>query len=1276
MSLKDHKKARTLPPAPLQAAAPAAKPRRTTMGAGARAVPTAAVDDGFSIDFYRNFYGDLHGLTAAQAAAHWRDFGHAENRFPNALQVIESCRRQGKFLPADFDGAFYHLLNPRALPTATADMICEAHYLAIGRDQGLSYRPEDPGFVRDLYLDVDSPYSFALRAAALAGDVPIFQSPRALLHAGGIASESLLSAFSPTDYIVGHSGIGLRRGAQCLHHFVTRGLAEGAPIRFDLTFDAAFYRDINRELAGVSDVDAYRHWLNLGLSRDEAPNAARFLAKLLLHRIDRFPTGFNPAIYAAMNPDLAGTVVGPWRLLQHCIQHGIVEGRSGAQPVPHTADLFRAAADRQAIAGNLATAQRLYEETLRADPGHVTAQRHYADCLFRLRNWHGAALEFRKLLDTGAETIWTYLNLATSLVELRAWQKAAETMRTLAEQRPGDLGVQRRLREICRNGYDSLRSEALWYGEHGFEDEARGAIDQAMTLLDCMIMQSGRMDAVPERVLRSVAIVADLGLNQCRFYRVEQKRAQLETLGVESALFNFHSEIDAFIAGLDAFDAVIFYRVTATPGVVEAIDATRAAGKPSFYEIDDLMFDATRFPDSFESYGGQITRALYATLIIAPAELRAAMALCDFGIASTPALGREMAGVLGEGRVLVHHNALHDPHEALLRLKPAPSTGSRIKIFYGSGTQAHNEDFEALAAPALLRVLQEQPQVDLVILGYLTLPPGFAPFKARITRIDPIWDITLYWQVMATADINIAVLKPGLIADCKSEIKWLEAALVGIPSIVTPTETYRGVIEEGRTGLFAIDPEQWHAALTRLVTQPELRRTIGRAARERVIRTYGRPAMAQSLGRLLGHRASAEPMAKRRKRVLLVNVFFPPQAVGGATRVVCDNACDLQRLFPQDLEVEVFTTLEGSLAPYRCATALWNGLPVHSVTTPDDPAIDHRIHDEAMVAAFEACIDRFQPDVIHFHCVQRLTAAICDLALQRNIPYLITAHDGWWISDEQFLVDEAGGFTLYDYRNPLQEAARHGGERLARMQLLRRVIDGAAEFLTVSAPFAALHEKAGLRRPRVIENGLPPIVFQPRSPSPSGRVRLAHIGGIGLHKGYPLVQAALIGESFAHLELLVIDHAMLPGQETTSTWGTTPVTFRGKMPQSRIADLYRDIDVLLAPSVWPESFGLVVREALQAGCWVVASDRGAIGAAVTPGCGFVVPVDRFEPLRDVLRDIDRRPARYLGAIEKRPPLRPAEDQARALAALYVDLAQDARRRHEERIAAPLDGQAA
>jgi glycosyltransferase involved in cell wall biosynthesis len=57
-------------------------------------------------------------------------------------------------------------------------------------------------------------------------------------------------------------------------------------------------------------------------------------------------------------------------------------------------------------------------------------------------------------------------------------------------------------------------------------------------------------------------------------------------------------------------------------------------------------------------------------------------------------------------------------------------------------------------------------------------------------------------------------------------------------------------------------------------------------------------------------------------------------------------------------------------------------------------------------------------------------------------------------------------------------------------------------------------------------------------------------------------------------------------------------------------EFYSAHDVLVAPSIWPESFGLVTREASSAGLYVIASEIGALsdpitdegqGISVTPG---------------------------------------------------------------------------
>ena len=188
------------------------------------------------------------------------------------------------------------------------------------------------------------------------------------------------------------------------------------------------------------------------------------------------------------------------------------------------------------------------------------------------------------------------------------------------------------------------------------------------------------------------------------------------------------------------------------------------------------------------------------------------------------------------------------------------------------------------------------------------------------------------------------------------------------------------------------------------------------------------------------------------------------------------------RLYGDELEVEVFTAIEGSRHPYRLSTYVWNGVRVTGVTTPDEPNIDARIADERMGVAFASCLDRFRPDVIHFHCIQRLTLTVCEVAKARGIPYYVTVHDGWWISDTQFLVDSCGALDLYDYTEPMAELARHGANRFIRMTHCAEALSGAAKVLAVSERFAELYERCGVRNVAVIKNGVPSVALTRAAP--------------------------------------------------------------------------------------------------------------------------------------------------------------------------------------------------
>jgi HAD superfamily hydrolase (TIGR01549 family) len=412
--------------------------------------------------------------------------------------------------------------------------------------------------------------------------------------------------------------------------------------------------------------------------------------------------------------------------------------------------------------------------------------------------------------------------------------------------------------------------------------------------------------------------------------------------------------------------------------------------------------------------------------------------------------------------------------------------------------------------------------------------------------------------------------------------------------------------------------------------------------------------------------AAAQPLVSKR-RILFANVFFAPQVIGGATRVLTDNIDYLLNHHSDAFELAVFTADEQNDRTDEWRIDGYRGIPVYRVATPQELNMDWRGANEAVGARFQAVLEAFRPDLVHIHCLQRLSVTVAEACRASGIPYIVTLHDAWWISDFSFLTDATGMPTAA--RTDYYDQPRLGGvgnERpVLRAERLRTALLGAERRLSVSESFAEVYRACGMPC-ETIENGVSRIAPVPRT-TPGVRVELCHIGGLQYHKGAYLIEAALRANAYDNLHFTVVDLARGPGQETRTTWGTTPVTITGKMSTTELAHFYAGMNVLLAPSTWPESYGLVSREALCHGLWVIASkEGGAMGDPVIDGVnGFVVSIADSDDLATALRTIDRNAATY-----RRPPAEPvtirtADDQSRDLFDLYCAMTV-AREQHRPR----------
>ena len=102
--------------------------------------------------------------------------------------------------------------------------------------------------------------------------------------------------------------------------------------------------------------------------------------------------------------------------------------------------------------------------------------------------------------------------------------------------------------------------------------------------------------------------------------------------------------------------------------------------------------------------------------------------------------------------------------------------------------------------------------------------------------------------------------------------------------------------------------------------------------------------------------------------------------------------------------------------------------------------------------------------------------------------------------------------------------------------------------------------------------------------------------------------------------LMVGDGKLRPACEEYSAARRLPVTFAGFLNQSRIANAYACADVLVLPSAYAETWGLVVNEAMSSGLPAIVSDRvGCAPDLVQSGrTGMIFPARNIDAFADAM----------------------------------------------------------
>jgi glycosyltransferase involved in cell wall biosynthesis/SAM-dependent methyltransferase len=314
-------------------------------------------------------------------------------------------------------------------------------------------------------------------------------------------------------------------------------------------------------------------------------------------------------------------------------------------------------------------------------------------------------------------------------------------------------------------------------------------------------------------------------------YRCEHQAEQLESYGFTTDVAYF-DRVD-FDAVLNSYQCFLLHRVPHRMIVERFIKKAEELGKPVIFDIDDLVFDEDKL-----GYIRALERRSLQEVQLYRDNIKQhyrTLSLCRFAVAATEPLRAAVQRTFPHIRCFINPNGLNDIQlrqaEQALQINKPGADEQIVRIAYLSGTPTHNWDFKECAR-ALERVLETYSYVRLMLVGHLDSGENFARFGERIELRSPV-----PWQdlprLIRRVDINLAPLEvDNPFTECKSSLKYFEAAILGIPTVASDLEPYRKSVAHGENGYLCRTEEEWFHCISRLIEDPSLREKMGSMARK------------------------------------------------------------------------------------------------------------------------------------------------------------------------------------------------------------------------------------------------------------------------------------------------------------------------------------------------------------------------------------------------------------------------------------------------------------
>jgi len=370
-------------------------------------------------------------------------------------------------------------------------------------------------------------------------------------------------------------------------------------------------------------------------------------------------------------------------------------------------------------------------------------------------------------------------------------------------------------------------------------------------------------------------------------------------------------------------------------------------------------------------------------------------------------------------------------------------------------------------------------------------------------------------------------------------------------------------------------------------------------------------------------------------RILIAIHHFPPKYIGGAeweayrtAKTLASRGHAVHVLCVEDInssEINEITwddTIQEGFTVRR--------LYFNSNNIPDRFTWEYR--NSWIADQLQQLILDFQPDIFHLFGGYLLGGQTLIVAKDAGVPTLVTLLDFWFLCKRLSLLRSNGELSA----PPIQASScvRCLGEESRRYQWLGKYFPGLAniywknqkskisqlekrqQFLLDSLNKADLilsrsnfllakHVEGGVdtKKLQFFRQGInvPDLQDSDLKKTPSSQLRIGYLGQIAWHKGIHIILEAVQKLPSAQLNVQIFGNPKpFPKyfQKLQNSLSDPRINFAGVISHDKLVDTYRNIDVLVVPSLWYENSPNTIMEAFLYKTPVIASNLGGMAELV------------------------------------------------------------------------------